>query len=562
MTRAIKDFGAREYAPDYHLVLAEQAFRTKNNTRAMSEYSFVIQNYPRSHAAVDSAFRKAFILFRQNDFKGAFQVYSILEKFHSDEIEKLKLEAEIGTTDKLVDRAFYAETIFQNGKYTEAAKLFQDLGNIFPTHPTAPFILYRLGDTYLYRGQVKAAEELYRYVLERHKSTPLVQAVGLSRLADLYFLTKDRKVAKYNEKYWQESFENAHKVDNDEVAALALAKLSLHYLTFEVYPRAQATLKQYRSLYRESLNQEWVEKKYVEMVELEILDYYQHEDYLAALAVYLSHEREHVFNFTDTRVLLNLADAAKRLGLIEKSTQILNRVIYLEKSSEGRQEALLRLVDLFVTQSEFRKASERLRRFSFAYPTTPLRHLYELAWGNLYLGMKNSEQAAFHYEKSLQSVKQNATAEYEIRHVYMRLAGIYEQLILTEKAIESYERFIKVVHDRTDNKMSAVRLTKKDEYLLKVAHQKIADMHFSLRDYPRAIDSYRAVVQNVPDEPFQSHARYRIGECYLALNDRPAALEAFKKVNSDDANNIWVKAAQSYIASVELEVKYGIRIFN
>lgn len=83
-------------------------------------------------------------------------------------------------------------------------------------------------------------------------------------------------------------------------------------------------------------------------------------------------------------------------------------------------------------------------------------------------------------------------------------------------------------------------------------------MHYALHDYPRAIDAYRAVVKEIHEEPFQSHARYRIGECYLALNDRRSALDAFKQVNSEDANNIWVKAAKSYIASVELEVKYGI----
>lgn len=562
ITRAIKDFGSREYASDYHLISADQAFRTKNSAKAMSEYSFVIQNYPRSHAAVDSAFRKAFILFRDGDFKGAYQVYSVLEKFHSEEIDALKLEKDVSSTERLVDRVFYAETIFLNGKYTQAAKYFQDLGNLFPTHPVAPFVLFRLADTYMNRGQIKAAEELYRFVLERHQGVPLVEAMGKAKLADLYYLTKDRKAAKFNEKYLRESFEQARKVENDVVASLSLAKLALYYLTFEVYPRAQTTLRQYRTLYRESENQDWVEKRYIETVEMEILDYYQHEEYLAALAVYLSHERERVFNFTDTRALLNLADAAKRLGLIDKSTQILNHVIYLEKSSEGRQEALLRLVDLLIGQGEFKKASERLRRFNFAYPASSLRYLYEMAWGNLYLGMKNPEQAAFHYEKAIQATKGKPSAEYEIRHIHMRLGTIYEELVLTEKAIDSYNRFIKVLREWTDNKLASIRPTSKDEYLLKVARQKIADMHYAMHDYPRAIEGYRAVAETTPDEPFNSNARYRIGECYLALNDRRAAIDAFKKVSSSESDNVWVKAAKSYIASVELEVKYGIRIFN
>jgi tetratricopeptide (TPR) repeat protein len=83
-----------------------------------------------------------------------------------------------------------------------------------------------------------------------------------------------------------------------------------------------------------------------------------------------------------------------------------------------------------------------------------------------------------------------------------------------------------------------------------------------MRDYVKALQAYQKVGKTITEEPFHSHALYRIGECYLALNDRKAALAAFAQVESKDPNNLWLRAAQSYIQSVEMEVNNGIRIFN
>jgi TolA-binding protein len=561
-SRGLKEFEGSEYAPLYRLLDAEQAFQSHDDLKASFDFSAVIQKYPRSRAAVDSAFRKAFILFRKGDFKTAYKVYEELEKFHSDEMERLRMQTEASSGDRFVDRIYFAETVFLNEKYREAAKLFQDLANLFPNHSMTPHLLLRLGDTYLWRGQVKSAENLYREVLARFGKDPLVASASQIKLADLYFLSFSVMAASESESLYRLAFEQAKDGANDKLAALALARLSAHYLFFKIYPKAQATLKEYRKLYKDSINQSWVEDEFIKTVELEILDYYYREDYLAALTTYLVFERDQANHFQNTKALLKIADSASRLGLRDKASQILNRVIYLEKTPEGRQEALLRLVDLLIGDKEFRKASERLRRFSFAYPTTSLAYLYEMYWGNLYLGLNNHQQATSHYEKAISLAKSDPHKLFELRFVFMRLAEEYQKASLPLKAVEAYERYVSLVREVAGPKLSDQQLTKKDLYLLKFSKYRISDIHFQLHDYVKALESYRIVVKEVQDEPFLSHARYRIGECLLALDDRKAALAAFREVFAADAKNVWVQAAKSYIASVEMEVKYGIRIFN
>ncbi|MBN8554424.1 MAG: tetratricopeptide repeat protein [Deltaproteobacteria bacterium] len=562
MTRAVKDFGSSELAPAYHLLQAEEYFLSKNDVKANGEFTFIIQKYPRSEAAIDAAFRKAFILFRKGEMADAYKVYQELEKFHSEVVENLKLKKDASDSSKFVDRIFYAETVYLNGFYKEAAELYQDLANLFPKHPLAPILLLRLASTYSHRGQVRSAEEMISYVLKKYSSDALVQSLGRMELADLFFVTKDLRAQKQNEKLYQEAYEASVKLDNPAVSSMLLAKLASHYMAFHIYPKAQSTLRQYKDLYQESANQEWVENNYRQTVEIEILDYYSREDYMAALATYLVNDRDKLVNFSDTKVLLKISDAAKRLSLYEKSAQILNRVVYLEKVSEARQEALLKLVDLLILQGEYRKASERLRRFNFAYPTTSLRYLYEMYWGKLYVGLKNNEQSIYHYEKALESVDKNPLGQMEIRHILMDLGELYEKGGNPGKAIEDYERFIRMIKSMSENKLAGFNPTTRDGFLVKMARYRIADLYYGMHDYVKAIESYRTVANEIKEEPLLSHARYRIGECFLALNDRKAAIAAFAELKSDDPKNIWARAAQSFIQSVQMEVKYGIRILN
>lgn len=562
ISRALKDYPNSQYVPFYHLLLGEQAFKSRDDIKANFEFSFVIQKFPDHSAAVDSAYRKAYIIFRKGQYADAIKVYEDLAKYHLGAFDKLRMNDGAQDLEKFTDRVIYAESLYQTKNYKESARLLQDLGNIFPENKAAPFILARLADTYLKRGKYPAAEMLYRDIQERYSGNKRAKDYLKLKLADLYFVANPAMSARKAELLYSEVYGDANQRDDGLLASLALVKLAHFHFFNKTYLKAKVVLDRCRSEFKDSANKVWIENYTSRILELEILDHYNREDYMAALATYLVAEQSQTDKFRDTPVLLKLADASVRLGLMDKASQILNRVVYLDKTATGRQEALLRLIDIAIQKNELKKASERLRRFSFAYPKTKFDYVYNRLWGDLYGRLNNHDKAIQHYEKSLKVAGSDQNKIFELRYVYMRLADLYQKVSLPIKAIQSYEKFIALYRDRSKSPLSVESLTKKDEFLAKASKYRIADLYFEMRDYVKAIDSYKVVIQDFKNSSFITHAQFRLGESYLALNDRQAAIKSFQQIADAQLKNLWADAAKSYVDSVTLEVKHGIRIFN
>jgi len=559
--RALNDFPTGNLAPLFLLMDGEQNLLSNNLEAALSSYGLVIRRFPKSQAAVDAAFRKAYLQFLEGSFKDALATYEDLDRYHSQVLQLLRMQTEASAENKFVDRLFYAETLYLNARYADASSLFQSLGNLFPKDPRAALIWLRFGDTYLRRQMVSSAESIYKFVIKEFPKSIDAQAWARIKLADLYWLTGSITAQEQNQSLFEKAFQAAEKTQ-PEYAALALAKLGQFLFLNKNYANAQAVLEQYKELFPKGDQINWVSRKATELLEMEILDHYKAGDYLAALTRYITHEQSGLASFRNVDVLLKLSDAAKELELLDKSSEILNQIIYLESSADVRQVALLRLIDNLIIQKKFDRASERLRRFNFAYPRTAYQYLYDKAWGDIYRGRGNSSKALDHYERAMQTLSPNENRAIEMRQILLYLGELYENEGLPLKAVEAYEAYLKIYEKPEVLQTRGIPVTAKDLYQIKVSQYRIADLYFNSRDFVKALSAYRRISEKIKEEPFLSHARYRIGECYLALNDRDAALEAFKEVKSTDPKNIWLRAAQAYIASVQMEVKYGIRIFN
>lgn len=559
--RAINEYPADALQANFLLLNGEQAFQRNDLAGAMERFSQVVRRFPKSEAAIDAAFRRGFLMFKAKKYSEAMKTYANLERFHEGALKFLKMESRPSSSDKFLDRVFYAETLFLTANYREASEIFQMLGNLFPRHKLAPYIWSRYADTYLFRNRPQPALALYEFVSEQYADQASARALTQIREADVYFLLDPLQSKLRNEELLKSAFGHALEADDTSLASLALARLIMFYSSINAFAKAKAALSQYKEEFEASANIGWAKRQYAKLVESEILDHYNSNDYLAALTEYLTHEGDESTKLTDVSVLLRLADVALELSLYEKASDILNRVIYLESSASLRQEALLKLISILVHKGELSKASERLRRFNFAYPQSRLDYLYEKLWGDLYVKLGNSKKAASHYSDALQIAKKRE-AIFAVRHVYLELGSLYEVLSLPLKAIESYREFSKLFKDEEKIKLGEIPFTPKDQYLIRVARYRIADIHFNSRDFVQALRAYRNVVEGESDALFKTHAQFRIGECFLSLNERGSAIEAFEKVSSPDQNNIWVKAAKSFIESVKMEVKNEIRIFN
>lgn len=558
--KALKEFPNGLWYADFLLLSGEAYLLSKNLDAALSEFSQLIRRFPKSSAAVDAAFRRAYLYFERNKFNDALKTYEDLDRYHSQVLQYLQMQTEASAENKFADRVLYAETLYLNGRHSEAAKIFQALGNLFPKDPRAPLLWIRFGDSFLLRNMMNPARAMYEFVAKEFKSSPAAQAWANIKTADLNFLSGSVRAQQENWELLEKAFQLTLTVQ-PEVASLALAKLVQFGIFSKSYARAQVILEQYRSLFPKGAEIAWVNRKSSELLEKEILDHYKAGDYLAALTRFITHENDETV-FKNAEVLFRLSDAARELDLIEKSSEILNRIIYLEESSSFRQIALLRLAENLISQGEHKKASERLRRFNFAYPKTAYQYLYDKLWGDLYRALKNAPRALEHYERAIRGIGAQENRKIELRQVLLYLAELYESEGLSLKAIEAYEAYLRIYEKPEQVILRGIPLTDRDKHQIKVAQYRIADTYFEMRDYVRALTSYQRVSERIKDEPFLSHARYRIGECFLALGDRQAAIKAFKDLKSDDPQNIWVRAAKAYVDGVQMEVNYGIRIFN
>lgn len=561
--RAISEYADNRLASEFHLLKAEQYFRTNDYKNALSEFSLIIRKYPKSEAAVEAAFRRSFILFKEGKYSEALKTYRELEQYHSEVFKRLSMEKDPTSDEKLLDRIYFGESLYLTSNFSEASNMFQNLANLFPNNRLSPILWIRFADTFFARGRPVAALRIYQFIRGRKEAGEMARAVSSLRTADTFFLTKDVRAQEQNDRLYDEAYHLAEKVDQREIMAISRLKKALFYLSADVYPKAKDILEKYKSEFSDiERNKEWVNLRYTELVEREILDHYRAHDYLAALAVYLVKERDKSLDFRNIEVLLKLSEAARSLSLYSEAERILNKVIYLESDSASRQEALLSLVDLLIDRGELKKASERLRRFNFAYPKSELNYLYEKSWGDLYRAMKSPEKALNHYEQALKSAERNPAAMMKIREVLIHVAELDADQKLPLKSIEAYQKFVSLFDNKEAIKLGTLEFNSKDSFFVKVSQYRIADLYFDMQDYVRALRAYIVVKDEIKEEPFRSQAQYRIGECYLRLDDRDAALKAFKEVSSEDPNNLWLLAAQSYIKSVEMEVKNGIRIFN
>jgi tetratricopeptide (TPR) repeat protein len=560
--RGLKEFPRSEFAPRYLLLRAEKSFRINQMKRALTEFTLVIDQYPQSSSAIQAAFRKAFLQFKAGDFRLALRTYEQVENFHSGEFKRLREGDEATEASKLLDRAFYAETLFLNSSYDLASEIFQNLANRFPESEAAPFLLIRFADTYFQRGRFQAAERLYQSIASQSSYSRQARSWADVKRAQLYFVSGDVRAHREFTELAERAFERMGKGEHPALSAYILAQLAAYHLYFQSYPRAQEVLKRSLVLFPENRNQSWIANRWIETIEFEISDYFDREDDLAVLATYFVAEGQKVQAIKNTRVLFAVAESARRLGLVQKTGEVLNRIIYLEKSAEARQDAILKLAAIQVQEKEFRKAAERLRRFQFAYPRTKLQAQSKKLWGDIYSGLGNRSKAIDYYEQAFSAAAVSPAVLFEIRHAWMTLADHYQQEKLPLKAIDVYQNFIQFIGQYDSRPTAGYRVTSKDLHLVKVARYRIADLYFEMNDFVRALDAYRSVAQSIKDEPFLSHARYRIGESYLRLGDSDSALVAFKEMGESKSDSLWAKAAASYIATVELEKKYGLKILN
>ena len=149
----------RKYAHDQNASLIPYSlgeyYRGKGNFKAAAEqYQSLIQNYPDSRMAKDTAFILAQVLRRLGSFDKAFQIVDYLDKrwplFYMENPDFLRLSAEV--EEKV-------------GKLDQAKDHYWTFYNLNPKNEFADVTLVRIGDIYLREDKRPAAREIYQKVV-------------------------------------------------------------------------------------------------------------------------------------------------------------------------------------------------------------------------------------------------------------------------------------------------------------------------------------------------------------------------------------------------------------
>lgn len=556
--------------PYYLLLNADRAMQDNEYETAIKFLEEIQKDFSNHKLAKEAAFRKAFALVKLNQFKQASLLYKNIESFFPNDFKASGVKIQAGEPDRLIDRFLFAEALFKSKSFDQASIAFQNLGNLHPDHENAAFAWIRYGDTFLKRKRPQAAQKVYEHVIEYYSKESLAVALARLRYIDVLEDTDRLRYEKVVEAELEGAARQAMTMESRVLAEAAWLKLANYFISIKNTSKAKRILDILREQFLSAPSAAWVkqehekitaqaEREYVDTIQTEILAFYRMGDRLAALTTYLANEK---IKFTDVEALLRAGEAAIALELFDKAESILNRVVYLESNSLARQEALLKLINIIVRKKDVRKAAERLRRFNFAYPVSPLKFLYEKAWGDIYKELNRPERAISHYEEALRLALPIPGAVIRIRSVYMSLGEMYSKIKLPLKAIDAYSKFIELYKDKEKFRIESIPLTKKDAFDLNLAKYRTADIYFDMKDYAQAVMAYQVVSQEIRQEPFHSHALYRMGECYLALEDRKLALNIFEKLSAQTPVNFWTRAAAAYMKTVQMENNHGIRILN
>jgi TolA-binding protein len=194
---------------------------------------------------------------------------------------------------------------------------------------------------------------------------------------------------------------------------------------------------------------------------------------------------------------------------------------------EYRRQALLRIIELTLDENKIAEATQKLESFFTQYPQDTASEVGLFTLGELHLkrhlaGATNSlslqtnflQVAVSHFDRLITNYPTGSL----VGRAHLNRGWC---LWLENKFPEAQLAFIAATN----------RLPRSDEKA--IAHFKIADTQFQLRDLTNAVHSYRSLLTNYhasAEENLMNHARYQLLRAALELGDLSVAAQAMQDI--------------------------------
>jgi TolA-binding protein len=506
-------------------------------------YRLVLTGYPRSNVAAAS-------------LQGLVASYSQMGEYDValDEQRKFLLALANSDSDEGTNSLAVGSIYFNQHKYEDALRQYQDFLSAHPDDPEAAGALLNAGDSYYRLQYYDQAIKSWGDLLTRFPDSKEA-AEGLYRIADTQFGLGKFEAAHKSYNRLATQYPNG-KFAAD--AAFGLANCAYNLGQDEAAIAAfGAFVKSYPKDPR------------VEDAQLGIQSCYYRSG---------KDMEEYLSKFPDSAlaadIFWNKGQAAFGAGDYATAARAFEKVTLDYPESESGPAALYYLAESYYRMDQLEPALAGFRNFVTTHPDHDLAELAQFRLGTVLFKLEKFEAAAREYETMRDRFP---NGEYAALGLF-NTAICYQQTEDWTAAIASYEEFLKLypTHEKAaglwleiasidQDELGAYgqaieaygkALANKDGNPVEIRYRQ-GECHEKAKDIDSAINSYREAGKGSGDDPFVIAALAKVGELLEDRGDFRGAVKAYQDILAKATKPEWTAMAQSRVDALQEKAMAG-----
>lgn len=504
---AVKRYNSSVGSDDAINVLAQYGkaysyFNSGDYENAAMNFSDFLKKYPRNSRASDSRFRLADSYYGAKNYTMASNVYRDIFK-----------SGNAADNNPYANYQF-AQALFKSGKVKEAIDEFNKVQSKFPNSEYAEASLFTIGWIFFQQSNFYEAIDRYKQVLVKYSNSRLQPTVHYS-IGDSYFnLGKYDSAIVYYEKVLTESKSSNYVFD-------AVNGIQFSYVAMGAPERAISFIDQFVSrnpnfkeadqlffkkgeIYYSLRQYENAKLSYKEFIAAYPKSSLASDAYywIGKSAQNLQQNEEAVFNFEKivrdyksseiaAASVLEIGNIHRTMGSYDKAVKIYDQGINDLKKSARIPELLFNKGNTLVQMNKFQEAYEVFDEVAMYYPTTIFADKSKFEMGLIQLSIGRFENA----NNLFLSLAEKRSDDLGAQAQYHYGLSLFEQGRTTD-AITALVR-VRTVFSNYDE-----WLTK--SYIL------LGDSYVKIKDFEKAKEMYRAVVQKHKGNAFGQEAQDKL----------------------------------------------------
>lgn len=464
--------------------------QTGEQEKAADVYKQLIEQFPRSERIHEAYLGLANAYYQEGDYAQAITAYRrVIDRPPDSRAGR-----------KILEKAYFglAWAYLKAGDVDAAVKNFQTVKDKAESKTVKISAMTQIGDAYQDTGDFQKAVDVYDKILKEFPDSLYADYVQYRQGIALLKMEKI-EAATLSFRSLQANFPTS-KYLNDVNYYLAVA-----YFKQEEWATAKEYIREFiRGLPR--ANEFLAEARYILA-----LSHFNLREYNEALETFRAVLRDYP---DETALIKNARFYAARCdyesGKPEKALDEFETLVTEYPKSKIAEEALMRLGDHYLENSDFDSAAGRYRQLIADFPGSDKLDLVYYELGRAYQAQEKYDQAVDAFKRVDDSRDRELYAK-----ARLAIADIFSRDLDPASAVETYQNII-----------DASPEFKRDAYV------KIAEVHKRDKAYGKSIAAYQSALK--ADSPLSEHTnaqlQFSIADAYQLWNQRDRAVEEYLKI--------------------------------